>query len=204
MIATGKHFPGRGNSKVDVHFLSFGPKSLDDMREGHVDYCIGMFDPMPPDLRFRKLFDDRLIAVVREGHAAAAERAVTKRRFSSLTHVLVAPTGARRGMMDAALEKLGLSRRIACTLPTFLDALHFVARTDHVTTMPERIVDPLVDTLGLRRLKVDLALPSFRIVLAWHPRTDAEPPHAWFREELARSARSLPPLGRGGASSSAR
>ncbi|GAA2008050.1 hypothetical protein [Catenulispora subtropica] len=44
--------------------------------------------------------------------------------------------------------------------------------------------------LGLRTFPIPLPLPAVRFGMAWHPRTDADPGHRWFRDHLAATVRA--------------
>lgn len=43
---------------------------------------------------------------------------------------------------------------------------------------------PLAAALGLVTFEVPLRLPPLRLGLAWHPRHDADPAHAWLRRTV--------------------
>ncbi len=92
--------------------------------------------------------------------------------------------------MDDALAARGLSRRVAVRTPSFLAAPLLVAQSDHVLTAPALMLRPLAGPLGLRLHEPPVDLPSFRIFQAWHPRTQEDAAHRWFRGLVARAVRS--------------
>src|SRR5678815_4247413 len=105
------------------------------LRDGPVELSIGVFDDPPADIHRAPLFVDRLTTAVRSGHPLLRGR-VTLDRFIEYPHVLVAPLGSPVGLVDALLSRQGRSRRIARTLPTFLDTALLVSETDYVVTLP--------------------------------------------------------------------
>jgi hypothetical protein len=48
--------------------------------------------------------------------------------------------------------------------------------------MPRRFYETRSKNLRLITSPIDV--PGFDVIVTWHPRTDAEPAHAWLRELL--------------------
>ena len=65
------------------------------------------------------------MCILRNGHPAA--KRLDMDTFLSLSHLLVSPESDRFGLVDAALSKLGLKRRLALTLPHMYAAPVLVA-----------------------------------------------------------------------------
>jgi DNA-binding transcriptional LysR family regulator len=180
---------------VDLHFLPLPQHSAPELREGRLEFALGVFDQPPPDLGREALFEDQLVSVVRSRHPAL-KGTMTLRRFAALDHVLVAPNGTATGLLDRQLAAHGMSRRIARLVPTFLDAPFLVAQSNHVVTLPARLARPLLSLLRLRVVAAPLPLPRFTISMIWHLRFDADPAHRWFRSVLSRIAGELDALDR--------
>src|SRR5262249_44249883 len=134
--------------------IQFLPNVADDaapLREGSIDLAVGIYGDLPPELRTRTLFTDRLVCVVREGHPTVRRR-LSLEQFVALEHVQIAPRGRPGGYLDELLEERGLSRRIARAVPYFLAGLLLVAETDYVLTISQRIAASLGPRFGLRLL----------------------------------------------------
>ena len=172
---------------VDVYFQPLQPETFARLRRGEVDLAVSVYSSCDPDIERQKLFDDRLVAVVRRRHPAL-RRPVTLASFAAMQHLLVAPNGSPTGLIDRVLAERGLKRRVARTSSTFLDLAFLVAESDYVVSLPESLAAPLLDRLGLTLLKVPLRLPSFAISMAWHRRTTADAAHRWFRDAVAAAA----------------
>ncbi len=164
------------------------------LEEGRVDVALGVFPQLSPRVMQQRLFDDRLVCLLRNGHPAARGR-LSLERFAALPHVQIAPRGVPGGPVDEALSKRGLQRRVAVRIGSFLSALQLVARSDLVLTAPERLVRALRGGLPLRVLEPPLELPPFTIYQVWHERRQEDPAHAWLRGVLAEIARALQPKG---------
>jgi DNA-binding transcriptional LysR family regulator len=172
---------------VNVYFQSLQPQTFDRLRGGAIDLSIGVYDEVDPDIERARLFDDRLVAVVRRRHPALRSP-MTMEKFARLDHLLVAPNGTPTGLVDRVLAERGLQRRVARTSSTFLDMAFLVAESSYVLSLPEKMIQPMLGVLGLVVLPVPIAMPRFTISMAWHKRHSADGAHAWFRRAVQSAA----------------
>jgi DNA-binding transcriptional LysR family regulator len=176
---------------VDLRVL---PVSMDlqaQLASGAIDLAITPVRPDDerPGLYAKKLFDERFVCVVREGHPLAARKKMTLARFAAASHALISPGGKEGGFVDDALARLGMQRRVAVAVPHFLVAPHLVAASDLVLTLAARIAELLARPLGLALLAPppELGLVGFTISALWHERTHTDPAQRWLRSLLAGS-----------------
>jgi DNA-binding transcriptional LysR family regulator len=165
---------------------------LEQLEAGDVDLGIGV--SLPPDLprAYRqKLFDERFVCLVREGHPEVGDGPLSLEKFVSLSHALISPRGRKGGYVDRALEAIGLSRHVALMVPHFLVAPHVVAQSDLVLTLPARVGRAFADILPLRAIEPPLELASFTVTQFWHERQQKDPAHAWFRGLLVDVCRQI-------------
>jgi DNA-binding transcriptional LysR family regulator len=172
---------------VDLHAQPVPRDVTAALREGRADLAIGGFDDVPSDLCAARLFEDRFVCLLRRGHPLGAAE-LTLERYVALTHILVAPRGEPRGLVDRALRARGLSRRVARTVAHFLAAPFIAARSDHVLTLPERLALPMARLLDLDVRPPPLPLAAISIVALWHLRFDADLEHGFLRGAVARAA----------------
>lgn len=164
---------------VRLRFLQKGDKDTALLRAGRVDLETGVLAGVTsPEVRVRRLFDDRLVGVVRRGHPLT-EGAVTPERYAAGRHVLVARLKPDTGMMDDALAPLGLQREIAAIVSGFGAALALAAGSNLVATVPERHTANL--RAGMATFDLPFAVSGLTVSLMWHPRMDADPAHRWLR-----------------------
>jgi DNA-binding transcriptional LysR family regulator len=180
---------------VDLDVVPLVPDTMDELRKGVVDLAIGVFPEASPEVKVRRLFDDRFVTVCRPGHPRLGPR-LELAAFLAESHVLVAPRGRAFGHVDAALEARGHRRRVARTYPSFLAALWQVRRSDAILTVSERLVDAVAEAIPLRKYEPPVPLDPYSIVLAWHPRTDKASADLWLRALMVRVAAGLDPGGR--------
>jgi DNA-binding transcriptional LysR family regulator len=191
LLMLGHPLDELGREEAPEVVLAFLPNSLQDaelLREGLADLAVGVYGRLPPELRTQNLFEERLVCVVRADHPEVGTR-MTLKRFLALPHIQVAPRGRPGGVVDEALARDGLRRRVTRMVPFFLSALHMVAESDHVLTVPERVAKATASRFGLRLLEPPIELAPYAIRQIWHPRNDVDPAHRWLRSALATIAR---------------
>lgn len=162
------------------------------LESGQVDLGIGYLATPSPALRSRLLLSDDQVCVVRKGHPILRSE-FTASAYAELLHVAVSPGGAGYygARIDALLKSLGIRRRVALTLPSFLAVPYVVAQTDFIATVPGRFARYFARLLPLAILPAPLELPSFEMSLFWHERVHADRANAWLRSEVVTVTRAL-------------
>ncbi|NVZ59738.1 LysR family transcriptional regulator [Pseudomonas edaphica] len=164
---------------VRLRFVDKSDKDSALLREGSIDLSIGVVDACAsPELLTQALFRDRLIGVVRSGHALS-QGEVSAERFAQGQHVYVSRRGLDRGQVDDALQALGLTREISTIVAGFATAIALARDTDLIASVPERYTAHQRD--GLYSFALPIVVPPFTVAMLWHPRLDADVAHRWLR-----------------------
>ncbi len=167
---------------VRLRFMQKTNKESVLLRDGSVDLETGVVGgATSPEVRVRRLFSDRFVGVVRQGHALA-QGEVTAERYAAAQHILVARRMLDAGPMDEALATQGLQRSVTSIVGGFTAALALAAGSDLVATVPERHTGNL--RAGLFSFPLPFFMPDLTVSLMWHPRMEADPAHRWLRECL--------------------
>ncbi|MET9467930.1 LysR family transcriptional regulator [Streptomyces sp. NPDC006544] len=174
---------------VRLRFLAESHIDVPALREGVADLELGMIDTRSPEVRTEHLVDERMLAVARAGHPLLRGR-LTARRFAAAQHLIASRRGRLEGPVDSALAELGLTRRVVGSVGTFPTSLFVLRETDLVGLITGQAA-PLATALGLEVFEIPFELPLLPFGMAWHPRHDADPAHAWLRD----CARALVPAG---------
>ncbi|WP_235212724.1 LysR family transcriptional regulator [Burkholderia paludis] len=171
--------PSRGNNAALV-------------TDGTAGIALGAFDDdtLPAGIYRRKLYDDSLACIVRNGHPALSAR-LTPKRFAALSHVLVTIGGRGGERVDAALARQGLQRRIAMRLPHFLAAPMVVAKSDMTLVLPQRLARHVALSMPVALVKLPVEVPSFTVSMIWHERTHDDPAHRWLRQQVVEVAQEM-------------
>lgn len=158
---------------------------LGQFERGEVDIAFMAAHNAPPGVHLRRLFDDGYVCAMRADHPDAAAP-LTLQRFCALDHALVSYFGEPFfGPTDAALAKLGLKRRVALSVTSFLVLMQILRTTDLIAVAPRRLV---ADAEGLLFREPPLEIPGFSEHALWHERTHNDPGRRWARDLLAEVA----------------
>jgi DNA-binding transcriptional LysR family regulator len=158
---------------------------LEQMERGELDMALLTPQTAPADLHSRSLFDEHYVCVLREGHPLADGAGLSLEQFCALDHAMVSLRGGGfSGATDEALARLGRSRRVRVSVPSFVMLLDIVRSSDLLALVPRRL---LQDAQGLRQIEPPLEVAGFTKILAWHARTHDDPGQRWVRALLLQS-----------------
>ena len=166
--------------------------ALDALQAGDIDLLLGYAWDKGRACEAVTLYDEDYRVVARQGHPALA-RPLDIGRYASHGHVLVSPGATLSGVVDEALAKASVSRRVVAAVPYFLAALATVARTDLLATVPSRVARCHAAGFGLATAVPPVPVRSFPVRMVWSRRLGADPALAWLRERVREAARAAPP-----------
>lgn len=167
---------------ITLHFVQKVTRDGALLRDGTVDLETGVVgSALSPEIRTQALFRDRLVGVVRKGHALSRGK-ITTARYLATSHILISRGESEKGPVDVDLAALGLERRIGTVLTGFSAALMLVRSTDLVATVPERHTANL--RAGLHTFALPFPTRPLTVSLLWHPRMEADPAHCWLRKRI--------------------
>jgi len=158
------------------------------LERGDFDLAIGQFSRTPPAIRQERLFESRLVCLVRRDHPRIRRR-LTLQDYLDEGHLVISPAFEIDFPLDldGILEKRGMRRRVVARVGSFGVAPLVVAQTDFICTTAERVIVPLV-ALPLRIFDHPMGLPVQSIYLYWHERVHEQAAHRWFRRMLLDAA----------------
>ncbi|WP_439575044.1 LysR family transcriptional regulator [Phreatobacter sp.] len=151
---------------------------------GEVDITIGVQPTPTGRILSTRLFEERFVCILRSDHPAALGE-LDLQRFLCLSHLLVSPENERFGVVDVALAKMDLKRRLALTLPQMYAAPALVASSDMIATVMAGVVTASGYADKLAVLQPPLELDPVQFLMSWHRRNDSHPAQRWFRSCIA-------------------
>jgi DNA-binding transcriptional LysR family regulator len=143
-----------------------------------------------PDISSVELFRDRWVCVV------SADNRLLDTDTPSLDDLArlawVTPYHQERHPSAAPVTRqlalLGIQPRLAVRVESYQAVPHFVAGTDRVALMQERLATTLAGRLDLRVLECPGRLEPIIETLWWHADHEDDPAHTWLRQVLVRAA----------------
>jgi DNA-binding transcriptional LysR family regulator len=181
MERIGTRAPG-----IDIHFKrTEAAFPTGELENGEMDVVLGFEAVLKPPGQFRceKLFDDRMVCVVRADHPEVGA-SLSLDEYLALPHMLISRTGVATGLIDDWLAEHGRERRIALVVSHFLSAPLILSGTNMVLSFPKRIAEQFARLARLKTVPVPIELPPYNLVMIWHPLNDKEPAHAWLRRQI--------------------
>lgn len=160
------------------------PAMLAALQDGEIDLALGVFAQLPQQLHSDLLFEETFICAM-DPASLAPDQVLTLEAYLARPHVLVASTdGGMAGEVDAALAKLGKTRRIAVRLPHWTVAPELLKGTDLILTVARRAVQGHAGQ-GWMLQAPPFAIAPFGFELVRHHRTDGDAGIAWLRAAIA-------------------
>ena len=154
-----------------------------ELSAGNVDFCID--PPVHSDLslRHQKIYEDDYVLIVRKGHPITQKKKITMEDYLALSHMHVSNRKSGIGLVDMALNKLGLSRKISLRSQNFLVAPYVIERSDiTITTTKGFAKHP-----GLEIIKLPFSIDPIVLHLYWHESKDNDPSNQWMRELMLKT-----------------
>lgn len=155
------------------------------LETGDIDLAIAYYPTPPTSLRRRPLFTDDYVCIVRQGHPVL-ERSLTAEDFAALPHISVSPSGLSyfAGVVDSALDALGLERKVVLRCPHFMIGCLLVAQSDMVLALPSRAAQAVTRFLPVTTVRIPLPLNSVDVSMYWHERCHHSRSHQWLRSAV--------------------
>jgi len=133
------------------------PLTLAELDSHALDIAIMPVGIIPPRYIQRTVFAEDFVVAMRRRHAFGRDPSLEN--YCAMRHLLVSVIGDDRGVIDAALAKEGLSRRVVLTVPNFMIALATIAESDIIATLPRRLVQRHAKRFGLQLREIPLRSP---------------------------------------------
>jgi DNA-binding transcriptional LysR family regulator len=171
------------------------------LETGRIDLAIGAFGRMSDLFARERLFDERLVWVVRKGHPATAQEASAK-VMEKLPMVLLSPrSGERAGgeRSNRQIEPLvlwdelasdqtplgrGARQRIKVVVDNAHAALAIVAGSDLAALAPKRLAQSRSKDLGLILVEMGGERPPTALETIWRADRTSHPALSWLRNVL--------------------
>jgi DNA-binding transcriptional LysR family regulator len=167
---------------VYLEALGLPLEAIDEgLAGGALDIAVGFLPGLAAPVRRRRLFSDPYVCLMRSDHPRIGAR-LTRKLFLEASHALVSSTGSGHRVIEEALERHGLTRRIALRVPHFTVVPMVLARTDLLLTLPSQVARVYEADGHFKSLPVPLPIPPAEVAVHWHERFERDPGNRWLRE----------------------
>lgn len=177
---------------IRVQMVDLVPDNHVQAIEHHrVDLALTPVAVFPDWAAHQRVFRSAFVVVARAGHARLAHAGVTAGSavpldlYCGLQHILFSQEGKLKGMGDAALDRIGRTRHVAMTMPSFLGICRAVSDSDMIALIPKPLADRVAGEMGLSVHPAPMPVDLAEIHMVWHKRSSTSPAHQWLRAIVA-------------------
>jgi DNA-binding transcriptional LysR family regulator len=167
------------------------------LRDNAIDLALERPLDMPDWVSRQLLFKSTFaIIAARSNKAIRAAKARPGGRlpldlFCALPHAIRSVDGTMSGLVDDALRKAGVSRRVVLALPHFHGVVLAVAEGHLIAAVPIQLAKAVANDLSLLVFEPPITVPAADVRLYWHKRHDQHPAHRWLRQEVLAACEAL-------------
>ncbi|MET0409886.1 MAG: LysR family transcriptional regulator [Polyangiaceae bacterium] len=160
------------------------------LEAGDLDLALGAIVDEAPGIQRMDLCTEGFLCAARKGHPKIRGK-LDLDSYAEVPHLLItlgddsSPT-----WIDRALADHGRARRVAARTRYFMSAPLVLARSDLLLTGPSMLLRYFADLVPLQLLEPPIELPTYPEEVYWHERFDADPGHAWLREQVRKAMKS--------------
>ncbi len=149
----------------------------DALAAGGLDLAVGFLPGLGAPVQRQALFKDPYLCLMRADHEI---KSLNRKTFLSASHALVTYRGGHR-VIEEAMERAGVARRIALRVPHFTVVPMVLERTDLILTLPARVARVFERRGKLKALPPPVPIPQAEVAVHWHERFEADPGNRWLR-----------------------
>lgn len=151
------------------------------LRSGDVDLVLAPeLTSTEMDIKQRRMLSNDIDLVFYDAKQRTAPD--TLDAYCAADHLIMAPGNFGKTSVDHALAKLGRTRRIAASLPSFAGVASVLRGTDMAALMPARLQSTTFK--GLAFCDAPFETSKDTISAIWHVRVDASPRQKWMRSMI--------------------
>jgi DNA-binding transcriptional LysR family regulator len=155
-----------------------------------IDLAIGCTAPPLAGFHQQRLFADTEAVAVRRAHPVGAGLRHLD-AYLKVRHVAVVGRGQTEDPVDTWLAQNGIERQIGIVVPSYLQALHVVARTDLAAFVPRRLIEALGRHLSLIAVSPPIDPGTYEEYMFHPARAHVDSGSIWLRNHVLRIGRAL-------------
>jgi DNA-binding transcriptional LysR family regulator len=165
---------------VSIETLPLSADTPRQLEAGEADLAIGFLPRLDAGFYQQTLFPQRYVCMASAAHPRIRDT-LTLEQFEREGHAVVSGSGTGHPIVDRALERLGVRRRVVLRIPNYVGVALIIERTELLVTIPLRLAEELHDRDGFRIFEPPMPLPTYEIKQHWHERFQNDPGHRWLR-----------------------
>jgi DNA-binding transcriptional LysR family regulator len=168
---------------VRLHVEQVPALGVDEgLRTGRMDLAIGNLPALKASTQHALIFEEPYVCITRTRGGLPEGEYLSLEQFLTFSHIAVQSLECGRNHIEDAYSSLGISRKIALSIPNFSMLPSILARSDLAVTLPLRIARWFNEGHGLRMYALPVTLPSYALSLYWHQDFSNDQGGQWLRK----------------------
>ena len=164
---------------VDVQsYLTPRHETPKELAAGNIDFAIDPPIHTDPSLSHEKIYEDPYVLVINKKHPFAKKKKISMEDYLSLSHIHISKDQQVLGHVDTALNKIGLTRRIALRAQHFLVAPYILEQSELAITT----IKSFTRGRDFKILPLPFEVNPLVLHLYWHSNKNQDPSSKWMRE----------------------
>ncbi|MVF22806.1 LysR substrate-binding domain-containing protein [Methylocaldum sp.] len=157
-----------------------GAKLLDNQE---IDLGVSRFTDVASWHRQENLYREGYVCLF-DGARLGIPSPIGLEDYLALPHLLMSFSGGFEGVVDEALARRNLRRRVLLSTTRF-SALPFILKeADAIATLPASMARRCAEAFKLTLSPAPIEIETFTVSMLWHARHDRDPGHIWLREAV--------------------
>lgn len=172
--------------RFELCYLPHNP-ALIELLAGEIDLALGFSEPEAPanaELEEVDLFSDEFVVI-----GNAQRNSLTLNDYISAKHLVVTPWNEQLGLLDAHLERAGLTRHISLKTPSMLGAPFIVAQSELLMAIPTFVARTFEHVAGVTTFPLPFKAPRFTVKIYTHRRSGKRTPVEWLKKVICESVK---------------
>jgi DNA-binding transcriptional LysR family regulator len=149
------------------------------LQSGEADLALGLVPSLETGFYQQTLFRQDFICLTGPRHPRV-KASLTLARYQKEEHISIV-SGTGQQLLEEAVKKFGIERRIVLRLPGFLGLTAVLAASDLIVTLPRHIGETLAAQGKLRVHPCPFPIPPFFVKQHWHARYHHDTANRWLR-----------------------
>ncbi|MGL1956132.1 MAG: LysR family transcriptional regulator [Colwellia sp.] len=157
-------------------------KSL--LLDGILDFVITIDEDFAPNFIRKKVDTDDWVLVMTDQHPLAGERELTVDAIFSYPYVQTITGGGASKIIDRALRKKGIKRKIKLTTQGYIPMYAAIKNSILISIVPRHQAINMTEDYSLIYRDLPFHIPKSTHSIYWHEKFKNDLAHQWFRENI--------------------
>lgn len=177
--------------RVSIRVRHLSHDTARQLELGEVDLAMGFTSEIKSGFYQQKLLDEGFTCIASRVHPRVGD-SLNLEQLAQEKHVRVMVSATAHTLIDRVLERAGVQREFALTIPAFLGVDQIVAGSELLAIVPRRLATAYVAVGAVKRVALPLRLPAYAVNQYWHERFHRDPASIWLRTTAHEAAAGIP------------